>query len=226
MRRSARASTARSARGRCARRPARVRPRRRPCPEAIIAAGCPPSTQPPVLIGHQRDQRRDHDRQLVGGDAGQLVAEALAAAGRHHHEAVATRERRGHRLALPGPELVQAEVREQRIRVAGPVVAALGRGVDVDPVQAAERELGLRPDHRLARGGGAARARASASARAAPAASARSESVERAPQRPAALRAPPPARNPTGSTSICSTSRSARVEKSDIDLQPNRAAGA
>ena len=80
-------------------------------PEAIIAAGWPPEQQPAVLVGHQRDQRRDDHGQVRRRDAGQLVAEALAAAGRHHDEAVAPLQRRLHRLALPGAELAEAEVR-------------------------------------------------------------------------------------------------------------------
>ncbi len=46
------------------------------------------------LVGHQRDQRADHEGQVCSGEAGQLVAEALAAAGRHHDQAVAAIESR------------------------------------------------------------------------------------------------------------------------------------
>ena len=60
----------------------------------------PAEQQPAVLVGHQRDQRGDDHGQLGGGDPGELVAEALAAAGRHHDEAVPAVERRLHRLAL------------------------------------------------------------------------------------------------------------------------------
>ena len=60
---------------------------------------------------------------------GQLVAEALAAAGRHHDQAVAAVERRLHRLALPGPELLVAEVREQRVGIGGHQLS-LCAGVD------------------------------------------------------------------------------------------------
>ena len=89
------------------------RPRRRAGvhPRGDHRRRVPTQQQPPVLVGHQRDQRRDHHREVVGGDPRQLVAEALAAAGRHHHQAVSAVERRGHDLALAGPELVQAEVR-------------------------------------------------------------------------------------------------------------------
>ncbi len=45
------------------------------------------------LILHQRDQRRDHDADPVAQQRGDLVAERLAAAGRHQHERVAARFR-------------------------------------------------------------------------------------------------------------------------------------
>ena len=101
----------------------------------------PTEHKPAVLVCHQRNQRRDHDRQPIGGDARELVAQALAATGGHHHQAVATGERSGHRLTLPGPELIQAKMREQRVGIEGPVVAALRGSVEVDAVQAAERAL-------------------------------------------------------------------------------------
>ena len=118
--------------------------------------------QPAVLVGHQRDQRRDDHRQVRRRDAGQLVAEALAAAGGHHHEAVAPVERRLHRLALPGAELAEAEVPQQRVRVARPVVGPLRRRLDGDPVEALQRELRVAVIR-----GGRRRAWASASVRAA-----------------------------------------------------------
>ena len=96
-----------------------------------------------VLISHQGDQRGDDDGQVVGGDARELVAEALAAAGRHHHEAVAAGQRCGHGLTLAGPEPVEAEVGEQGIRITRPHVAALECGFDIDPVE---------PDQRASRG--------------------------------------------------------------------------
>ena len=101
----------------------------------------PAQHKPPVLIRHQRDQRGDHDRQRIGSDPGQLVTQALAAAGRHHHKTVAPRERRRHSLTLPRPKSNKAKMREQRIGITRPVVAALPRNVDVDAVQPAEREL-------------------------------------------------------------------------------------
>ena len=77
--------------------------------------------QPAPLVGHQRDQRADdHDQRAAGQRANrrqrrQLVAQRLAAAGRHHDEAVAPVERRLHRLALAGAERVQPEALEQRL---------------------------------------------------------------------------------------------------------------
>ena len=44
------------------------------------------------LVVHQRDQRRDHDGEPVEAQGRHLVAERLAAAGRHQHEPVAAGE--------------------------------------------------------------------------------------------------------------------------------------
>ena len=57
-----------------------------------------------ALIRHQRDQRADDDGQARRRQPGELVAEALTAAGRHHDEGVASGERGLDRLALPGPK--------------------------------------------------------------------------------------------------------------------------
>ena len=56
--------------------------------------------QPRALVAHQRDQRRDDDGQVVAGERGQLVTEALAAAGGHDDERVAAVERGLDGLAL------------------------------------------------------------------------------------------------------------------------------
>ena len=61
------------------------------------------------LVLHERHERRDHDRQVVAQEAGKLVAERLARAGGHDHEHVAARQRRLAGLALPGPEVAEAE---------------------------------------------------------------------------------------------------------------------
>ncbi len=62
------------------------------------------------LVLHQGDERRDDERRSVGEDRGELVAERLAAAGRHHHHRVAAGEDRLDDLPLAGAEAVVAEV--------------------------------------------------------------------------------------------------------------------
>ena len=66
------------------------------------------------LILHERDERRDDDREVVAQERRQLVAERLAGAGRHNDEHVAACQRRLAGLALAGPELGEAEVLVQR----------------------------------------------------------------------------------------------------------------
>jgi hypothetical protein len=66
-----------------------------------------------ALVAHERDERRDDHGQVVAGEGGQLVAEALAAARRHDHQRVARVERGLHRLALPRAEARQPEQAEQ-----------------------------------------------------------------------------------------------------------------
>ena len=46
------------------------------------------------LVVNQRNERADDDRQTVLNHRGQLVAQRLAAAGRHDHEDIALGERR------------------------------------------------------------------------------------------------------------------------------------
>ena len=41
------------------------------------------------LVAHQRDQRRDHDAAALAQQRRQLIAQRLAAAGRHQHQAIA-----------------------------------------------------------------------------------------------------------------------------------------
>ena len=91
-------------------------------PEAIIAAGWPPSRSLRYWSAISAISGETTTVRSGGGDPGELVAEALAAAGRHHDEAVAAVERGLHRLALPGPELAVAEVLEQRVGIARPLV--------------------------------------------------------------------------------------------------------
>ena len=54
------------------------------------------------LVLHQRDERRDDDRQVVADQRGQLVAERLARAGRHHDERVAPASAASHASRCPG----------------------------------------------------------------------------------------------------------------------------
>src|SRR5262249_15194986 len=56
------------------------------------------------LVLHQRDQRGDDQGQPLQHHRRQLVAEALAGAGGHHHDDVAPGEHGVHHLGLPGPE--------------------------------------------------------------------------------------------------------------------------
>ena len=67
------------------------------------------------LVLHQRDERRDDQRQprarrAIVDQRRRLEAERLAAAGRQHQHAVAALEDRVDRLALPRPELAEAPV--------------------------------------------------------------------------------------------------------------------
>ena len=56
------------------------------------------------LAAHQRDQRRDHQRQAVADNRRQLEEERLAAAGRHDGEHVVAAENRRQNFLLPRPE--------------------------------------------------------------------------------------------------------------------------
>ena len=67
------------------------------------------------LVLHQRDERRDHERQVVAHQRRQLIAERLARAGGHHHQRVAAVQRSGHRLLLAGAKAVEAEGRAQGV---------------------------------------------------------------------------------------------------------------
>ena len=61
------------------------------------------------LVLHQRDERRDDQRQVRPHQRRELVAERLARAGGHDDEHVAAGERGLHRLALAGAEAGEAE---------------------------------------------------------------------------------------------------------------------
>ena len=93
-------------------------------PEATITTGWPLAGEAAALVGHQRDQRADDDGEVGRRQPGQLVAEALPAAGRHHDQRVAPVERGLDGLALPGPERLMAEVRQERVGIATPAVGA------------------------------------------------------------------------------------------------------
>ena len=81
-----------------------------------------------ALIAHQRDERRDDDREPVERQPWQLVAERLARAGRHHDERVAAGEGRLDGLLLPGAERL---VPEQALQMCGRVHPGnLAAGVD------------------------------------------------------------------------------------------------
>ena len=68
------------------------------------------------LVLHERDERRDDERQVVAHERRQLVAERLPGAGRHDDEHVARgrADRRADRLLLAGSEGVEAEMGAQR----------------------------------------------------------------------------------------------------------------
>lgn len=61
------------------------------------------------LIFHQRDQRRDHDRQAAHDQRRYLITQRLAATGRHNHQAVTALERRLDNRLLARTELLVAE---------------------------------------------------------------------------------------------------------------------
>ena len=67
------------------------------------------------LIVHQRDQRRNHDRGAGAAQGGKLVAQALAAAGRHQHQRVAAGHDVPHRRLLQAAEGREAEDAAQNL---------------------------------------------------------------------------------------------------------------
>ena len=62
------------------------------------------------LILHQRNQRRNHDRESARAAGGQLKAERFAAAGRQQREDIAARQRVADDFLLQRPERVVAEM--------------------------------------------------------------------------------------------------------------------
>src|SRR5215203_1971117 len=75
----------------------------------------PARVQLSPLVPHQRDQRADNDRQLLARQPGQLVAEALAAAGRHDDQRIAALQSGDDGLALPVPPLRVAQLVQQLV---------------------------------------------------------------------------------------------------------------
>ena len=71
--------------------------------------GDPGGAQRADLVAHQRDQRRDDEGDAGPGEGGKLVAERLAAAGRHDGEDVAAGLDGVDDLLLAGAELGKAE---------------------------------------------------------------------------------------------------------------------
>ena len=61
------------------------------------------------LVAHQRDQRRDHDAAAFAQQRRQLIAQRLAAAGRHQHQAIAARRDMPDDLFLRAAKGGQAE---------------------------------------------------------------------------------------------------------------------
>ena len=73
------------------------------------------------LILHQGDQRRYDHGQAVEQQGGQLIAQRLAAAGRHHRQRVAAGEDVGDDVSLIRPEIVIPEDRTQQVAGGGKV---------------------------------------------------------------------------------------------------------
>src|SRR5690606_30693049 len=61
------------------------------------------------LVLHQRDERADDDGRPLAQEPGQLIAERLAGAGRHHEQHILAVEERAAGVFLQPPEAEQAE---------------------------------------------------------------------------------------------------------------------
>ncbi len=81
-----------------------ARPRVRPQRAVVAGRGDAVADERVDLILHQRDQRRDDDRQPLANERRRLEADRFPAAGRQHDERVAPVENRLHRLLLERPE--------------------------------------------------------------------------------------------------------------------------
>jgi hypothetical protein len=83
------------------------------------------------LVAHQGDQRRDDDGRTAEDEGGELVAEALAAAGRRDEQEAARVEETLDGLALARAELGMAEAFEGRRQAGVPLgPGAFERAVD------------------------------------------------------------------------------------------------
>ncbi len=83
------------------------------------------------LVAHQRDQRRDDDAAALSQQGRQLIAQRLAAAGRHQHQAIAAVRDMPDDLFLRAPKARQAEHGIQhgkRVGGVGPTSAGCGDG--------------------------------------------------------------------------------------------------
>jgi hypothetical protein len=78
------------------------------------------------LVLHERDKRRDDDRQAALHECGHLEAERLARAGRHDRQHVAAREQRVDHGQLARAEVVVAEDVLEDLALA---VGGLGEGL-------------------------------------------------------------------------------------------------
>ena len=67
------------------------------------------------LVGNQRKQRRDHDRDLGAQERWQLVHEGLAAPRWQHEQRRLTTQQTAHRLELALLEILKTESPSQRL---------------------------------------------------------------------------------------------------------------
>ena len=80
------------------------------------------------LVAHQRDQRRHHDAAALAQQGRQLIAQRLAAAGRHQHQAVAALSHVPDDFLLRAAKGRQAEYRVQYRQRVGNSIAVQGGG--------------------------------------------------------------------------------------------------
>ena len=93
------------------------------------------------LIGHQRDQRRNHNADTVAQQRRDLVAERLAAAGRQHGEAILAPQRVGDDILLQPPEgVIAIDALQQR---AGIIKSWLGRHQPLVATQVSRGKSGM-----------------------------------------------------------------------------------